>query len=193
MHKREKKEAMSLKPQPIGPIPEETARIARAAYPSGNIYLQLRDTLGTIYEDEQFADLFPQRGQPAETPWRLALVSVLQFLEGLSDRQAADAVRGRLDWNWATPALITRCWSSFGNACSAGSRTCSSLTCCSAGCGREAISKRADASAATPRMCWPRFARSIAWKGWEKPCVPPSIGWRWPLPSGWRGRCRWTG
>ena len=66
MHKREKKEAMSLKPQPIGPIPEETARIARAAYPRGNIYLQLRDTLGTIYEDEQFADLFPQRGQPAE-------------------------------------------------------------------------------------------------------------------------------
>lgn len=57
---------MSLKPQPIGPVPEETARIARAAYPRGNIYLQLRDTLGTIYEDEQFADLFPQRGQPAE-------------------------------------------------------------------------------------------------------------------------------
>ena len=81
----------------MGPVPEETARIARAAYPQGNIYMQLRDTLGTIYEDDQCADLFPQRGQPAETPWRLALVSVLQFREGLSDRQAADAVRGRLD------------------------------------------------------------------------------------------------
>ena len=91
---------MSLKPQVIGPVPEETARIARAAYPRGNIYLQLRDTLGTIYEDEQFADLFPQRGQPAEAPWRLALVCVLQFLEGLSDRQAANAVRGRLDWKY---------------------------------------------------------------------------------------------
>ena len=91
---------MSLKPQAIGPIPEETARIARAAYPKGNIYRQLRDTLGTIYEDEQFADLFPQRGQPAETPWRLALVCVMQFREGLSDRQAADAVRGRLDWKY---------------------------------------------------------------------------------------------
>jgi len=100
MHKREKKEAMSLKPQPIGPIPEETARIARAAYPSGNIYLQLRDTLGTIYEDEQFADLFPPRGQPAEAPWRLALVCVMQFLEGLSDRQAAEAVRRHLDWKY---------------------------------------------------------------------------------------------
>jgi transposase len=60
----------------------------------------LRDTLGTIYEDEQFADLFPQRGQPALAPWRLALVCVLQFLEGLSDRQAANAVRGRLDWKY---------------------------------------------------------------------------------------------
>jgi len=91
---------MSLKPQAIGPIPEETARIARAAYPKGNIYMQLRDTFGTIYEDEQFADLFPQRGQPAEAPWRLALVCVMQFLEGLSDRQAANAVRGRLDWKY---------------------------------------------------------------------------------------------
>ncbi len=88
---------MSLKPQPIGPIPEETARIARAAYPKGNIYLQLRDAPGTIYEDEQFAHLLPQRGQPAAAPWRLALVCVMQFLEGLSDRQAADAVRGRLE------------------------------------------------------------------------------------------------
>jgi len=91
---------MSLKPEAIGPVPEETARIARAAYSKGNIYIQLRDTLGTIYEDEQFADLFPQRGQPASAPWRLALVSVLQFLEGLSDRQAANAVRGRLDWKY---------------------------------------------------------------------------------------------
>ena len=58
---------MSLQPHASGPVPEETARIARAAYPKGNIYLQLRDTLGTIYEDDQFADLFPRRGQPAET------------------------------------------------------------------------------------------------------------------------------
>jgi transposase len=91
---------MSLKPYPIGPVPEETARIARAAYPRGNIYLQLRDEFGTIYEDEDFVNLYPRRGQPAEAPWRLALVSVMQFREGLSDRQAADAVRGRLDWKY---------------------------------------------------------------------------------------------
>jgi transposase len=89
---------MSLKPQTIGPVPAETARIARAAYPKGNISLKMRETLGSIYRDEDFADLSPKDGQPAIAPWRLALVSVMQFVENLSDRQAADAVRGRLDW-----------------------------------------------------------------------------------------------
>ena len=82
---------MSLKPEELGPIPEETARIARAAYPKGNVYLKMRDELGTIYDDTAFAHLFPNNGQPAEVPWRLALVTVLQFAEGLSDRQAAEA------------------------------------------------------------------------------------------------------
>lgn len=91
---------MSLKPQAICPVPPETVRVARAAYPKGNIYLRLRDTLGRIYTDEDFADLYPKDGQPAEAPWRLALVSVMQFLENLSDRQAANAVRGRLDWKY---------------------------------------------------------------------------------------------
>lgn len=91
---------MSLKPQSICPVPPETVRVARAAYPKGNIYLKLRDTLGRIYTDEDFADLYPKNGQPAEAPWRVALVSVMQFLENLSDRQAANAVRGRLDWKY---------------------------------------------------------------------------------------------
>jgi transposase len=92
---------MSLQPSPIAAVPEETARVARAAFPKGNRYLEIRDVLGTIYTDEMFADLFSHRGQPTEAPWRLALVTVLQFLEGLSDRQAADAVRGRIDWKYA--------------------------------------------------------------------------------------------
>src|SRR5258707_6668703 len=96
--KKEKK--MCLKPEIIDSVPEETARIARAAYPKGNIYLQVRDIFSTIYQDEQFMELYPRRGQPAEAPWRLALVSVMQFREGLSDRQAADAVRGRMDWKY---------------------------------------------------------------------------------------------
>lgn len=92
---------MSLKPQGISPVPEETARIAHAAYPKGNVYMHMRDELGTIYEDESFAHLFPNNGQPAEAPWRLALVTIIQFAEGLSDRQAADAVRGRIDVKYA--------------------------------------------------------------------------------------------
>ncbi len=92
---------MSLKPQTIPPVPESTASVARAAFPKGNAVLRLRDELGTIYQDELFAALYPQQGQPAAAPWRLALVSVLQFLEGLPDRQAADAVRARIDWKFA--------------------------------------------------------------------------------------------
>jgi transposase len=63
--------------------------------------MKMRDEFGSIYDDEQFASLFPERGQPAEAPWRLALVTIMQFLEDLTDRQAADAVRGRLDWKYA--------------------------------------------------------------------------------------------
>jgi transposase len=91
---------MSLKPQPVCPVPQETARVARAAYPKGNVSMHMRDVLGSMYTDEDFADLFPKEGQPAEAPWRLAVVTVLQFLEHLSDRQAADAVRGRIDWKY---------------------------------------------------------------------------------------------
>ena len=91
---------MSLKPSLIKPVPELTARIAHAAFPNGNPYLMLRDELGTLYEDEDFAALFPRRGQPGLAPWRLALVTVLQFRENLADRQAAEAVRARMDWKY---------------------------------------------------------------------------------------------
>jgi transposase len=98
---------MSLKPQAIAPVPAETARVARAAYPKGNVYMQMRDVLGSIYTDKDFADLFPKDGQPAEAPWRLALVTVMQFVENLSDQQAADAVRGRLDWKYLLGLELT--------------------------------------------------------------------------------------
>ncbi len=65
-------------------------------FPRGNVIMQVRDTLGTIYTDEAFADLFPTHGQPALAPWRLALVTVFQFMENLTDRQAAEAVGDRL-------------------------------------------------------------------------------------------------
>src|SRR5438874_2831766 len=99
--------AMSLQPQEIAPIPKETQRVARAAFPKGNIYLRMRDQIGTIFNDPMFTPLFPIRGQPAESPWRLALITVMQFVEGLSDRQAADAVRSRIDWKYLLGLELT--------------------------------------------------------------------------------------
>ncbi len=98
---------MSLCPHEPAPVPIETARIAHAAFPAGNPYLRLRDQWGSVFVDTQFAHLFPQRGQPAEAPWRLALVTLFQFAEDLSDRQAADAVRARLDWKYALSLELT--------------------------------------------------------------------------------------
>jgi transposase len=90
-----------LKPQPIGEIPEVTARIAKAAFPKGNTIMRLRDEFGSLFQDEDFGDLYPDLGQPALSPWRLALVTLMQFMENLTDRQAANAVRARLDWKYA--------------------------------------------------------------------------------------------
>src|SRR5246127_4823280 len=99
---------MSLRPQqPLPPVPNDTARIARAAFRRGNPYVLLRDRLGTVFDDMDFADLYPTLGQPAHPPWRLALVTLMQFREGLSDRQAADAVRGRIDWKYALGLELT--------------------------------------------------------------------------------------
>jgi transposase len=92
---------MSLRPQqPLPPVPDDTARIARAAFRRGNPYVLLRDRLGAMFDDVGFGDLYPALGQPAYAPWRLALVTLMQFREGLSDRQAAEAVRGRIDWKY---------------------------------------------------------------------------------------------
>ena len=98
---------MSLRRHPISAVPAETARVAQAVFPKGNLYMTLRDELGTLYTDEDFADLFPTHGQPAACPWRLALICVLQFVEHLSDRQAAEAVRSRIDWKYALGLELT--------------------------------------------------------------------------------------
>src|SRR3712207_3622260 len=82
---------MSLCSEPIGGIPAETARVARAAFPKGAVVMRLRDEFGALYEDEDFRSLYPARGQPGLTPWRLALVTVVQFLEHLSDRPTFEA------------------------------------------------------------------------------------------------------
>src|SRR5215210_4716542 len=98
---------MSLRPEPVGEIPAETVRVARAAFPKGTLITRLRDEFSALYQDEDFRSLYPARGQPGLTPWRLALVTVFQFLEHLSDRQAADAVRARIDWKYALGLELT--------------------------------------------------------------------------------------
>lgn len=98
---------MSLHPEPIGEVPAETARVARAAFPKGTVVTRLRDEFSALFEDEDFRTLYPVRGQPGLPPWRLALVTVFQFLEQLSDRQAADAVRSRIDWKYALGLELT--------------------------------------------------------------------------------------
>src|SRR5215213_480138 len=98
---------MCLHPEPIGEIPPETVRVARAAFPKGTVVMRLRDEFSELYRDEDFSRFYPIRGQPGLAPWRLALVTVLQFLEHLSDRQAANAVRARIDWKYALGLELT--------------------------------------------------------------------------------------
>jgi len=98
---------MSLQVSSMTPIPTDTARVAHAAFPKSTLCLQIRDRLGPLYEDTQFAALFSPTGQPAEAPARLALVLILQYVESLSDRQAAEAVRGRSDWKYALALELT--------------------------------------------------------------------------------------
>jgi transposase len=99
---------MTLRPQPLPPVPEATVAAVQAAFPKGNLYVDLRAEFGILYSDQLFADLYPPSGRPVEVaPWRLALVVVMQYIEGLTDRQAADAVRRCIDWEYALSHELT--------------------------------------------------------------------------------------
>jgi transposase len=101
------RKAMSLQPEKLPEIPEETARVARILFPKGNRYLWLRDELGAIYNDEQFASLYRNVGQLAEQPWRLAVMSIIQYMENYTDRQAAEAMKTRIDLKYALSLELT--------------------------------------------------------------------------------------
>jgi transposase len=98
---------MTMWPRSGHAVPAGTAQVARAAFPKGCLAIRIRDALGELFEDAQFPGLFATRGRPAVSPARLALVLVLQFAEGLSDRQTADTVRGRIDWKYALGLELT--------------------------------------------------------------------------------------
>jgi len=92
---------MSMQPQPWPEVPEATARVAKAAFRRGGaLAIRIRDELGAWYEDGDFTAVYPVRGKPGLSPAQLAMVTVLQFIEDLTDRQAADAVRGHVDWKY---------------------------------------------------------------------------------------------
>ena len=98
---------MSMQPQSWPQVPTQTALIARAAFPKGALAIRVRDELAALFADEQFASAFGVRGRPGISPGQLALVTVLQFAENLTDRQAADAVRARIDWKYALGLELT--------------------------------------------------------------------------------------
>ena len=98
---------MRLQPQLFYIIPTETERVARAAFPKGCAIMQIRDELGMLCTDQDFAGLFAAVGQPAVSPSRLLLITIFQFMEGLTDRQAADSVRRAIDWKYALGLELT--------------------------------------------------------------------------------------
>lgn len=99
---------MTVRSQPLLPVPEATLAAVQAAFPKGNLYVDLRAEFGSLYDDQLLADLYPPFGRPVEVaPWRMALVVVMQYIEGLTDRQAADAVRRCIDWKYALSLELT--------------------------------------------------------------------------------------
>jgi transposase len=99
---------MTWRPHPLPPVPEATAAVVKAAFPKGNLSVDWRMEFGTLYAQDLCADLYADRGHPvAVAPWRLALVLVMQSSEGLTDRQAADAVRRGMDWKYALSLELT--------------------------------------------------------------------------------------
>ena len=98
---------MSLHPQKLPEVPEETARIAKILFPKGNKYMWFRDELDVIYKDEQFTVLYPKNGPLAEQPWRLAVMSIIQYMENYTDRQAAEALKARIDLKYALSLELT--------------------------------------------------------------------------------------
>ena len=92
---------MSVKVEALPAIPEQTVEVARAAFPGGNRFMQIRDHLGTLYTDEDFVDLYSTQGQPGVSPWRVALLLIFAYMEDLSDRRAVEALRSRIDWKYA--------------------------------------------------------------------------------------------
>jgi transposase len=188
---------MTLRSHPLPPIPEATMAAVQAAFPKGNLYVALRTELGILYDDQRFTDLYPPAGRPVEVaPWRLALVMVMQDIEGLTDRQAADTVRRCMDWQYALsldltdPGFDVTLWHDCRHRLLAHDGAQRLLDTFLAVCkARGGGSRHGARNAPIPRISWRRSARYTGWNASSKPCSTRSINsatWR----SGCASRCR---
>jgi transposase len=96
-----------MRPRVFAEVPEQTVAVARAAFRKPTLAMRVRDELGEVFADQAFLDAFVVRGRPGVSPGQLVMVTVLQFAENLTDRQAADAVRGRIDWKYGLGLELT--------------------------------------------------------------------------------------
>lgn len=152
---------LSLRPRSGEQVPSLTAQIARASNPGGTTAIWVRDRLDGLWCDEDFADWYPRDGRPGLSPAQLATVCVLQFLLGLSDRQAAEAVRCRIDFKYAMamelddPGFHHSVLADFRDRLAEGALTASSTSCWPVS-RRPAWCASAPRSAPTPPTSWPR-------------------------------------
>jgi transposase len=182
---------MSMRPYGPGEIPPETVRVTRAAFSKGSLAIRIRDELGVLFSDGQFAGLFPARGKPAWSPGRLALVLVLQFVEGLTDRQAAEAVRARIDFKYALgldlsdPGFDFSVLSEFRDRlveAEAGRRVLDGILMAAREKGLLKTAGRAGTDSAHVLSA----AGSCPGSSWSpNRCGPRSTHWLRPPPSGW--------
>ena len=98
---------MSLKRRFISEIPEETAHVAKQIHGKGNIYMQIRDELTEMFNDEMFSDLYSSQGRSAVSPSKLVLVLIMQYMADYSDRQAIEAVRDKISWKYVLGMKLT--------------------------------------------------------------------------------------
>jgi len=173
------------------PIPEETYQVAHRAFPKGNLVMQIRDQFGMVYHNHQFAHLFASEGQPALAPARLALVTVMQYIEGVGDRQAADNVRDRISWKYALGLALDDPGFDFSVLCEFRLRLLSDDaerllfdTVLDIFRGAGLLKARGCALAPTRPTCSPPSASCTVWKTSARPCATPSTAWRSWLPTG---------
>ena len=191
---------MSLRPESLPPIPDATAAAVRAAFPKGNLYVDLRAEFGTLYHDQLFAALYPPEGRPVEVPpWRLALVVVMQYMEGLTDRQAADAVRRCMDWKYALsldlhdPGFDFTLLHDFRERLLAHDATQRLLDTFLATCKARGWIKARALKVPIHPMSWRRSAPSSAWNVSWKPCTMRLISSVQRSPRGSSSTCRRNG